>query len=192
MGGSKSKKAKDDSPSKSKMKRKNSLEGSPDRGSKRKSKKGGGGMDLAALSKAKSLANATSKKLDEKDPSRKWERIRDNLLAEVGQSELAARAAEAQVERLNANITKVEAECHILYKKLKKVKKALRKVGREKDDIVVYLEELHVEQEHQFEHCETAEHAVDEFVFGKAKKAMKKIKKQNAFVKAFAGAAKKR
>ena len=189
MGGSKSKANDgDDTPTKA-DKRKNSLEGSPDRGSKRKSAKkgGGGGMDLAALSRAKNMAKNTSQKLDEKDPSRKWKRIRDQLLVEVGQSELAARAAEAQVGRLEANTSKLEKECHELYKKLKKLKKALRKIGREKDDIEEYLEELHVEQEHAFEHAEVAEHAVDTFMTGKAREAGKKIIRQNALIKAFGG-----
>ena len=176
MGGSKSKKS--------------GADGSP---SKSKSKKGkkGGGMDLASIAKAKSAAVSTSKKLDEKDPTRKWQRIRDNLVAEVAESDLAARAVEGQVERLDANISKVEKECKKLYKKLKKLKKALRKVGHEKDDIVEYLEELHVEQENEFEHVEVREGAVDTFVQGKVKGAVKKVKRQNAFLRAFAGAAKK-
>ena len=196
MGGKGSKKeAEDDSPTKGrgKSKRKNSGGASPP-GSKRGSKRGSGaGMSgIAGLAKAKSMASGQSKKLDEADPNRKWERIRDNLLAEVGQSELAAKATEAQVERLEANISKVEKEVNKLYKNLKKIKKALRKVGEEKDDIVAYLEDLEVEQAQAFDEAEVLEGAVDTFVFGKAKAAVKKIKKQNAFVKAFAGAAKRR
>ena len=178
MGGSKSKKS--------------GADGSPSKSKSKKGKKGGGGMDLASIAKAKSAAVSTSKKLDEKDPTRKWQRIRDNLVAEVAESDLAARAVEGQVERLDANISKLEKECKKAYKKLKKLKKALRKVGHEKDDIVEYLEELHVEQENEFEHVEVREGAVDTFVQGKAKAAVKKVKRQNAFLRAFSGGAAKK
>ena len=128
---------------------------------------------------------------EEADPAAKWEKVRDDLRMEVAHSELAAKAVETQSERLAANMDKVEKECAVLYKKLKGLKKQLKKVGAEKDDIEEYLQELAVEHEEAFDQADTKVNAVDAFHLKKFVGAGNKLKNQNVFLKAMAGGRKR-
>jgi hypothetical protein len=180
-----------------KVKRKGSKDGSPERkgGSPeavpRGSKRRGSAAGLAAVAKAKSASSMLSLAAQEADPAAKWEKVRDDLRMEVAHSELAAKAVETQSERLAANIDKVEKECAVLYKKLKGLKKQLKKVGAEKDDIEEYLQELAVEHEEAFDQADTKVNAVDAFHLKKFVGAGKKLKNQNVFLKAMAGGRKR-